>query len=115
MSFQSLILDLQSFWARQGCVILQPYDVEVGAGTFHPATALRALGPEPWRAAYVQPSRRPTDGRYGDKVKLLPVTAGRRRWPLLRRLPFVEREPSTLIAELADWVEARLLWARFGL
>jgi glycyl-tRNA synthetase alpha chain len=65
LSFQSLILELQSFWAKQGCVILQPYDVEVGAGTFHPATALRALGPEPWRAAYVQPSRRPTDGRYG--------------------------------------------------
>jgi glycyl-tRNA synthetase alpha chain len=66
LSFQSLILDLQRFWAAQGCVILQPYDVEVGAGTFHPATALRALGPEPWRAAYVQPSRRPTDGRYGE-------------------------------------------------
>ena len=66
LSFQSLILDLQSFWAEQGCVILQPYDIEVGAGTFHPATALRALGPEPWRAAYVQPSRRPTDGRYGE-------------------------------------------------
>ena len=66
MSFQSLILDLQRFWASRGCVILQPYDIEVGAGTFHPATALRALGPEPWRAAYVQPSRRPTDGRYGD-------------------------------------------------
>jgi glycyl-tRNA synthetase alpha chain len=65
MSFQSLILDLQRFWARHGCVILQPYDVEVGAGTFHPATALRALGPHPWRAAYIQPSRRPTDGRYG--------------------------------------------------
>src|SRR6516162_5404060 len=66
LSFQSLLLDLQSFWADQGCVILQPYDVEVGAGTFHPATALRALGPEPWRAAYVQPSRRPTDRRYGE-------------------------------------------------
>jgi glycyl-tRNA synthetase alpha chain len=66
LSFQSLILDLQRFWAAQGCVILQPYDVEVGAGTFHPATALRALGPEPWRAAYVQPSRRPADGRYGE-------------------------------------------------
>ena len=65
LSFQSLILDLQRFWADQGCVILQPYDIEVGAGTFHPATALRALGPEPWRAVYVQPSRRPTDGRYG--------------------------------------------------
>jgi len=66
LSFQSLILDLQRFWADQGCVILQPYDIQVGAGTFHPATALRALGPEPWRAAYVQPSRRPTDGRYGE-------------------------------------------------
>ena len=65
-SFQGLILTLQRYWAEQGCVILQPYDIEVGAGTFHPATALRALGPEPWRAAYVQPSRRPTDGRYGE-------------------------------------------------
>jgi glycyl-tRNA synthetase alpha chain len=66
LSFQSLIFDLQRFWAEQGCVILQPYDIEVGAGTFHPATALRALGPEPWRAVYVQPSRRPSDGRYGE-------------------------------------------------
>ena len=64
-SFQSLILKLHDYWSRQGCVILQPYDMEVGAGTFHPATTLRALGPKPWRAAYVQPSRRPTDGRYG--------------------------------------------------
>ena len=71
LSFQSLILELQNFWAKQGCVILQPYDVEVGAGTFHPATALRALGPEPWRAAYVQPSRRPTDGRYGENPNRL--------------------------------------------
>jgi len=70
-SFQSLILRLQSFWAAQGCVILQPYDVEVGAGTFHPATTLRALGPETWRAAYVQPCRRPTDGRYGDNPNRL--------------------------------------------
>ena len=69
--FQRLILKLQDYWAREGCVILQPYDVEVGAGTFHPATALRALGPEPWRAAYVQPSRRPTDGRYGDNPNRL--------------------------------------------
>ncbi len=65
-SFQDLILELQRFWADQGCVILQPYDMEVGAGTFHPATTLRSLGPEPWRAAYVQPSRRPADGRYGE-------------------------------------------------
>src|SRR5690348_18425900 len=70
-SFQSLILTLQRYWAEQGCVILQPYDVEVGAGTFHPATTLRALGPEPWKAAYVQPSRRPTDGRYGENPNRL--------------------------------------------
>jgi glycyl-tRNA synthetase alpha chain len=70
-SFQALILALQRYWAEQGCVILQPYDIEVGAGTFHPATTLRALGPEPWRAAYVQPSRRPTDGRYGDNPNRL--------------------------------------------
>jgi glycyl-tRNA synthetase alpha chain len=70
-SFQSLILTLQSFWAEQGCVILQPYDMEVGAGTFHPATTLRALGRKPWRAAYVQPSRRPKDGRYGENPNRL--------------------------------------------
>jgi glycyl-tRNA synthetase alpha chain len=70
-SFQSLILTLQSFWAEQGCVILQPYDMEVGAGTFHPATTLRALGPEPWKCAYVQPSRRPKDGRYGENPNRL--------------------------------------------
>ncbi len=65
-TFQDLILALQNYWAGQGCVLLQPYDMEMGAGTFHTATFLRALGPEPWNAAYVQPSRRPTDGRYGD-------------------------------------------------
>ena len=65
-TFQDIILILQQFWANQGCVILQPLDMEVGAGTFHPATFLRAIGPKPWAAAYVQPSRRPTDGRYGD-------------------------------------------------
>jgi glycyl-tRNA synthetase alpha chain len=70
-SFQDLILGLERFWADQGCVILQPYDVEMGAGTFHPATALRALGPKPWRAAYVQPSRRPKDGRYGENPNRL--------------------------------------------
>ncbi|SFV81024.1 Glycyl-tRNA synthetase alpha chain [hydrothermal vent metagenome] len=64
-SFQNLILKLQSFWASKGCTLLQPFDMEMGAGTFHPATFLRAIGPEPWKAAYVQPSRRPTDGRYG--------------------------------------------------
>ncbi len=70
-SFQDLILRLQRYWAERGCVILQPYDMEVGAGTFHPATTLRALGPEPWNAAYVQPSRRPTDGRYGENPNRL--------------------------------------------
>ncbi|MFZ0694942.1 MAG: glycine--tRNA ligase subunit alpha [Alphaproteobacteria bacterium] len=69
--FQALILKLQGFWARQGCVLLQPYDMEVGAGTFHPATLLKALGPEPWKAAYVQPSRRPADGRYGENPNRL--------------------------------------------
>ncbi|MGE0270754.1 MAG: glycine--tRNA ligase subunit alpha [Alphaproteobacteria bacterium] len=71
LSFQDLILKLHAFWAKQGCVILQPYDMEVGAGTFHPATTLRALGPQPWRAAYVQPSRRPSDGRYGENPNRL--------------------------------------------
>ena len=70
-SFQEILLRLQSFWGAQGCVILQPYDVEMGAGTFHPATTLRALGPEPWRACYVQPSRRPKDGRYGENPNRL--------------------------------------------
>jgi glycyl-tRNA synthetase alpha chain len=70
-SFQELILRLHAYWADQGCVILQPYDMEVGAGTFHPATTLRALGPKPWKAAYVQPSRRPTDGRYGENPNRL--------------------------------------------
>ena len=70
-SFQGLILALQDFWARQGCLILQPYDMEVGAGTFHPATTLRSLGPKPWKAAYVQPSRRPKDGRYGENPNRL--------------------------------------------
>ena len=69
--FQRLILKLQDYWARQGCVVLQPYDLEVGAGTFHPATTLRALGPGTWNTAYVQPSRRPTDGRYGENPNRL--------------------------------------------
>jgi len=70
-AFQDLILTLQTFWSAEGCVILQPYDMEVGAGTFHPATTLRALGPRPWSAAYVQPSRRPKDGRYGENPNRL--------------------------------------------
>ena len=71
LSFQDIIMNLQKFWGKQGCVILQPYDLEVGAGTFHPATTLRSLGPKPWKAAYVQPSRRPTDGRYGENPNRL--------------------------------------------
>ncbi len=71
LSFQEIIFSLQNFWSKQGCVILQPYDLEVGAGTFHPATTLRSLGPDPWKTAYVQPSRRPTDGRYGENPNRL--------------------------------------------
>ena len=70
-TFQDTILNLQKYWSKHGCIILQPYDIEVGAGTFHPATTLRSLGPKPWKAAYVQPSRRPTDGRYGDNPNRL--------------------------------------------
>ena len=71
ISFQEIIMSLQKFWGKNGCVVLQPYDLEVGAGTFHPATTLRSLGPKPWKAAYVQPSRRPTDGRYGENPNRL--------------------------------------------
>lgn len=71
MYFQDIIASLNSYWASAGCLVMQPYDMEVGAGTFHPATLLRALGPEPWKAAYVQPSRRPTDGRYGENPNRL--------------------------------------------
>ena len=70
-TFQEIIMSLQKFWGKYGCVLLQPYDLEVGAGTFHPATTLRSLGPNPWKAAYVQPSRRPTDGRYGENPNRL--------------------------------------------
>ncbi|HNT40109.1 MAG TPA: glycine--tRNA ligase subunit alpha, partial [Rubrivivax sp.] len=70
-TFQQIILQLQTYWDAQGCALLQPYDMEVGAGTSHTATFLRALGPEPWKAAYVQPSRRPKDGRYGDNPNRL--------------------------------------------
>ena len=71
LTFQQIILRLQEYWDRQGCALLQPYDMEVGAGTFHTATFLRSIGPEPWRAAYVQPSRRPKDGRYGENPNRL--------------------------------------------
>ena len=72
-TFQGLILALQQYWAEKGCVILQPYDMEVGAGTFHPATFLRAIGPEPWATAYVQPCRRPTNCRYGENPNRFPT------------------------------------------
>ncbi|MCK5350740.1 MAG: glycine--tRNA ligase subunit alpha, partial [Desulfobacula sp.] len=71
MNFQDVILNLNNFWAQRGCVLIQSYDMEVGAGTFHPTTLLKALGPEPWKVAYVQPSRRPTDGRYGENPNRL--------------------------------------------
>lgn len=71
LNFQEVIMRLERFWAEQGCVIQQPYDIEVGAGTMNPATTLRSLGPEPWRVAYVEPSRRPTDGRYGENPNRL--------------------------------------------
>ena len=70
-TFQGLILALQEYWAEKGCVVVQPLDMEVGAGTFHPATFLRSIGPESWNSAYVQPSRRPTDGRYGENPNRL--------------------------------------------
>ncbi|HOS97832.1 MAG TPA: glycine--tRNA ligase subunit alpha, partial [Deltaproteobacteria bacterium] len=71
MDFQELILNLHDYWSRRGCLIGQPYDLEVGAGTFNPHTFLRALGPDPWKVAYVEPSRRPTDGRYGENPNRL--------------------------------------------
>ena len=87
-SFQDTILNLQKFWSKQGCIILQPYDLEVGAGTFHPATTLRSLGSKPWKAAYVQPSRRPTDGRYGDNPNsCLLYTSPSPRDATLSRMP----------------------------
>ena len=120
-SFQGLILTLQRYWADYGCVILQPYDMEVGAGTFHPATTLRALGPKRWNAAYVQPSRRPKDGRYGEKV-LTPVIApatgllssffGRKSAGsgALGQLDGIAGLPDELISAL----ETRAIWAKFG-
>lgn len=83
-TFQGLILTLQDYWARQGCTIVQPLDMEVGAGTSHPMTCLRALGPEPMAAAYVQPSRRPTDGRYGETPTVYSTTISS-RWSLNHR------------------------------
>ncbi|HLA37133.1 MAG TPA: glycine--tRNA ligase subunit alpha, partial [Candidatus Brocadiales bacterium] len=71
LTFQEIILRLQNYWGKRGCILMQPYDIEVGAGTFNPATFLKALGPEPWRAAYIEPSRRTTDGRYGDNPNRL--------------------------------------------
>jgi hypothetical protein len=124
-SFQGLILALQRYWAEWGCVILQPYDMEVGAGTFHPATTLRALGPKPWNAAYVQPSRRPKDGRYGEKVRTPLIEMG--RGLLGRRIPGVGRLAAALDGagfgasfgaglgdDLVSSLEARAWWSRYG-
>ena len=112
-SFQGLILTLQRYWADHGCVLLQPYDMEMGAGTFHPATTLRALGPKPWNAAYVQPSRRPKDGRYGENpnrlqhyyqyqviLKPSPPNARRSRANLLTEW---SGSPATCKASTASW------------
>src|SRR5437016_11102901 len=110
LSFQSLILDLQRFWAEQGCVILQPYDIEVGAGTFHPATALRALGPEPWRAAYVQSSRRPADGRYGENPNRL---AQHYQFQVILKPAPVDSQDLYLASLAAIGIEARLHDIRF--
>jgi glycyl-tRNA synthetase alpha chain len=79
LTFQQIILTLQSYWDKQGCALLQPIDMEVGAGTSHVHTFLRAIGPEPWRAAYVQPSRRPKDGRYGEKTSSTSISARSKR------------------------------------
>ena len=87
LTFQQIILKLQAYWDAQGCALLQPYDMEVGAGTSHTATFLRALGPEPWKAAYVQPSRRPKDGRYGQNPNRLQHTTTSIRWCSSRRRP----------------------------
>ena len=109
-TFQELILRLQTFWAERGCVVLQPYDMEVGAGTSHTATFLRALGPEPWRAAYVQPSRRPKDGRYGENPNRLryaaPTGTVLIRWdgarqPTIWTVPEPEVDPRDARLELA--------------
>jgi len=125
-SFQGLILTLQQFWAQQGAVILQPYDMEVGAGTFHPATTLRSLGKKPWKAAYVQPSRRPKDGRYGEnpnrlqhyyqfQVILKPSPATSRtsicsRWPRLASTPHCMTSASSRTTGRADARRLGLGW-----
>ena len=110
MNFQDVILQLHKYWAGKDCVMVQPYDLEVGAGTFHPTTTLKALGPEPWNVAYVQPSRRPTDGRYGDnpnrlqhyyQYQVILITAGTGRKPCddsaterhVQGRPFAQGEP----------------------
>jgi GMP synthase (glutamine-hydrolysing) len=127
-TFQELILRLNQFWAAQGCVLIQPLDLEVGAGTFHPATFLRALGPEPWNAAYVQPCRRPTDGRYGENPNRLQrhggfpdwirVAAGLRRdevevCPVLddKALPAADAYAGVLITGSAAMVTERHPWS----
>ena len=120
LSFQNIIMNLQKFWSKNGCVILQPYDMEVGAGTFHPATTLRSLGPKPWKAAYVQPSRRPTDGRYGDNPNRL-----QHYYQFQVIIKKFEKSKSWLtkklsssndnIDQLANILEEKSVWQKYGL
>ena len=127
-TFQEIIMSLQKFWGKYGCVLLQPYDLEVGAGTFHPATTLRSLGPNPWKAAYVQPSRRPTDGRYGENpnrlqhyyqfqviIKPSPKNIKNMEKPkgfIARKLSSSIQSP---IDSLTNTLEEKSMWQKFGL
>ena len=126
VNFQETILNLQKFWGNYGCVILQPYDIEVGAGTFHPATTLRSLGNKPWKTAYVQPSRRPSDGRYGDNpnrlqhyyqfqvlIKPSPQNIkkfGKSKGWLAKKLSSSEDQADKLLSI----IEERSIWQRYG-
>ena len=121
LSFQDIIMNLQKFWGKNGCVILQPYDIEVGAGTFHPATTLRSLGPKPWKAAYVQPSRRPTDGRYGEnpnrlqhyyQYQVIIKSFEKPKGFIARKLSSSIHDP---VDRLANIIEEKSMWQKFGL
>ena len=114
-SFQDTILNLQKYWGKHGCIILQPYDIEVGAGTFHPATTLRSLGPKPWKTAYVQPSRRPTDGRYGENPNRLQHYY--QFQVLIKPSPDNIKKlssSSNQMDQLANILEERSIWQRYG-
>ena len=114
-SFQDTILNLQKYWSKQGCIVLQPYDMEVGAGTFHPATTLRVLGVKPWKAAYVQPSRRPTDGRYGKNPNRLQHYY--QFQVLIKPSPDHIKKlssSSNQMNQIANILEERSIWQRYG-